>query len=93
MHKLPISMVSDEIYPRVLRQLVKELAKPLSIICEKSSWSGQVPTDRKRGNITLIFKSREKKEDSWNYRPVNFTSVWKDDGTDFPRSYVKAHGK
>lgn len=62
MHQLPISVGPDEIHPGVLRQLVKELTKPLSIICEKSSQSGQVPTEWKRGNITHIFKSRKNRK-------------------------------
>ncbi|KAK4823321.1 hypothetical protein QYF61_000923 [Mycteria americana] len=66
------SMELDGIQPRVLRELVEELAKPLSIIYQQSWLTGEVPDDWRLANVTHIYK-KGKKEDPGNYRPVSLT--------------------
>jgi len=54
--KVHKSMGPEEVHPQVLRELVDEVPKPLSIISEKSWQFGEVPTDWKVGNQTPFFK-------------------------------------
>jgi len=67
-------MGPDKVRLWVLRALVDEVAKLLSIVFEKSCQSSEVPTDWKGGNITPIFKKGEK-EDPGNYRSVSLASA------------------
>jgi len=52
-----------------LKEWPDVVAKPLSVIFEKSRLSGKIPDDWKKGNIPL------RKEDLGNYRLVSLMSV------------------
>ncbi|KAK4813791.1 hypothetical protein QYF61_026373 [Mycteria americana] len=68
------SMGLDGIHPRVLRELVEVLTKPLSILYQQSWLSGEVPLDWRLANVMPFYK-KSQKEDPGNYRPVSLTSV------------------
>jgi len=46
----------EGIHPRVLRELVEELAKPLSIIYQQSWLTGEVPDDWRFASVTPTYK-------------------------------------
>jgi len=54
-------MGPEKICPSALREQADGVAKPLSMIFEKSWQSGKVPGDCKKGNIASIFKKGRKK--------------------------------
>ncbi|KFV81194.1 RNA-directed DNA polymerase from mobile element jockey, partial [Struthio camelus australis] len=64
----------DGMHPRVLRDLADVIARPLSIILERSWRSGEVPEDWKKANVTPSSK-KGKEEEPGNYRPVSLTSI------------------
>ncbi|GAB0183988.1 mitochondrial enolase superfamily member 1 [Grus japonensis] len=68
------SMGLDGIRPRVLRELVEVLTKPLSIIYWQSWVTEEVPVDWRLANVMPIYKKGQK-EDLGNYRPVSLALV------------------
>lgn len=62
----------DGTHPRVLRELVEELTKPLSIIYQQSRSTMEVPGDWKLANVTPIYR-KGWKEKQVNYRHVSLT--------------------
>jgi len=65
-------MVPDEMHLRVLREMVDEVTKPLSVVFEEKWQSGEVPSGWKWENITPVFKKGKKEDPD---RPVSLTSV------------------
>jgi len=59
---------------RVLRELAAVVAEPHSNIFERSWRTEEVPEDRRKANVTPVFK-KGKKEDSGIYRSVSLTSI------------------
>ncbi|GAB0209855.1 mitochondrial enolase superfamily member 1 [Grus japonensis] len=68
------SMGPNGMHPRVLRELADVIARPLSIIFERSWRTGEVPEDGRKANVTPVFK-KGRKEGPGNYRPVSLTSI------------------
>ena len=64
----------DEIHPRVLRELARELSVPLSHIFNTSLRTGKVPDIWKTANVSPIFKKGQRSS-AKNYRPVSLTPV------------------
>jgi len=55
------SMGPDGIHPRVMRELVEELDKPLSIINQQPWLTGEDPDDWRIASVTPIYKKARRR--------------------------------
>ena len=67
-------MGPDGLHPRVLRELVDVVAKPLSVILQQTWLAGNVLADWRLANAMPIFR-KGWKDDPGRYRPISLTSV------------------
>ncbi|XP_066914556.1 uncharacterized protein [Clytia hemisphaerica] len=69
------SLGPDEIHPKMLKELVDEIAEPLSRIMNKTLTERELPEDWKLAHVTPIYKNKGAHNLAVNYRPVSLTSV------------------
>ena len=71
----------DGIKPKILKEVAKEMSKPLAILFNKSMQEGKIPDDWRKANVTPLFKKGSKFVQE-NYRPVSDKHYMQDDGED-----------
>ena len=84
------SMGSDDIHPRVLREMTDIFIEPFSIISEKSCLSSEVPGDWKKRNCHFYLQEREEEGPRETQAGEPHFCAWENHGTDPPGRHVKA---
>ena len=69
------AMGPDEIPPIIIKELGKELTKPLTILFKASIEQGKIPDEWRTAIVSPIYKGKGKKSEAGNYRPVSLTCV------------------
>ena len=64
----------DRLSPKILKETVEQISKPLAHVLNMSLQEGIVPLEWKEANIIPLFKKGSRNK-SVNYRPVSLTSV------------------
>ena len=64
----------DKLYPRILKELCNELAKPLTYFFNLSIEKGELPEEWKLAEVTAVFKKGDK-QNPGNYRPISLTCI------------------
>ena len=64
----------DELKPRILKELAKEISPILSLIFQKSLDTGVVPSDWRTAHVSPIYKKGSKYNPE-NYRPISLTCI------------------
>ncbi|XP_065565894.1 uncharacterized protein LOC136030778 [Artemia franciscana] len=65
---------SDDIHPRLLKEVACIITAPLTKIFQSSLNSGTIPSDWKEAHVAPIFEKGDKLR-AENYRPISLTSV------------------
>ena len=65
---------SDQIKPRILKELATNISPILCIIYQKSLNTGEVPTDWRTAHVSPIYKKGSKYNPE-NYRPISLTCI------------------
>lgn len=64
----------DNIHPRMLKELVDAMSKPIALLLNRTMEKGEIPNDWRKANVSPIYKKGSRNLAS-NYRPISLTSI------------------